>query len=71
MSETDFLHIVTEEFPKEKSPNLLTEYRQMEGWNSLNALIFVNRLKEKSGILISPKNLSETKSLGELFRLIA
>lgn len=54
--------------PGEITPE--TEFRNIRTWSSLNALIFVSRVSEETGVLISAGDLASSKTLGEIHNLI-
>lgn len=47
-----------------------TEFRKIPTWSSLNALIYVSRINEESGVLISANDLVSSKTLEDIYRLI-
>jgi acyl carrier protein len=71
LRELDFLRFTAKEFQVEYSSlSLQTEYRSLPSWSSLNALIFISAINDEYGVLISSTDLSNSKTLGELFAII-
>lgn len=67
----DFLHLTEKEFKEEN--NQLSEHtkvRNLNHWNSLNALIYISSIKEAYGVALRSTDLAERQTLGELFELI-
>ncbi len=71
LNELDFLSFTSGEFQVEQSVlSLQTEYRSLPNWSSLNALIFISAINDVYGVLISSTDLSQSKTLGDLFAMI-
>ena len=71
MSELDFLRFTAKEFQVEYSSlSFQTEYRNLPSWRSLNALIFISAINDEYGVLVSSTDLSQSKTLGDLFNII-
>ncbi|MES2691495.1 MAG: acyl carrier protein [Bacteroidota bacterium] len=47
-----------------------TLFRSLQTWSSLNALIFVSRIHEEAGVLISSEDLAQMKTFGDVYQLI-
>lgn len=47
-----------------------TPFRSLQSWSSLNALIFVSRINEETGVLISSEDLAQMKTFGDVYQLI-
>lgn len=71
MSETDFLEFTAKELLVDADKiSLSTIFRDLPRWSSLNALIYVSRIKEKYNVMISSQQLAASKSLGDIYMLI-
>jgi len=46
------------------------EFRKINTWSSLNALLFIARINEESEVLISAADLASCKTLGDIHALI-
>ncbi len=47
-----------------------TEFRQIPTWSSLNALIYISRINEETGVLISTTDLVRSKTIEDIYQLI-
>lgn len=47
-----------------------TPFRNLQSWSSLNALIFISRINEETGVLISSEDLAQLKTFGDVYQLI-
>jgi acyl carrier protein len=47
-----------------------TEFRKISSWSSLNALLFISGINERTDVLISSADLAACKTLGDIHRLI-
>jgi acyl carrier protein len=45
-------------------------FRDLENWNSLNALIYISRIHEVTGVMISSTDLAKLISFGDIYTLI-
>lgn len=52
------------------SISLETPFRHIPTWNSLNALLYISKINEETGIFITSGDLSELHSLADIFNLI-
>ena len=52
------------------SISLETRFRNIPTWSSLNALIYISRINEKTNVLITSCDLSEIDNLGDIYNLI-
>lgn len=69
--EGDFLKFVAEELQfRETELTLLSEFRKIPVWSSLNALLFISRVNEETGILISSADLAACLTLGDIHNLV-
>jgi acyl carrier protein len=55
--------------PKEKV-TLDVKFRELENWNSLNALIYISRINEETGVIISSTDLSNLKTIKDVYTLV-
>lgn len=71
MNESDFLEFTAKELLVDADKiGLSTVFRDLSRWSSLNALIYVSRIKEKYNVMISSQQLASSKSLGDIYMLI-
>lgn len=66
-----FKEIISEEFNlpiKEVKGEI--EFRNMESWSSLHALLFIARINEEEGVMLSSTDLAGCKHLEEIYKLI-
>lgn len=47
-----------------------TEFRKINTWSSLNALLFISAIHERHDVLLSAADLASCVTLGEIHRLI-
>ena len=52
------------------SINDSTKFRELDEWDSLNALSIISMVDEEFGITISKKEIKGAETLGELYNLI-
>lgn len=50
--------------------SLETEFRQISTWSSLNALIYISRINEETGVLISTGDLVISRTIDDIYQLI-
>jgi acyl carrier protein len=55
--------------PKQKV-TLDVKFRELENWNSLNALIYISRINEETGVIISSTDLSNLKTIEDVYSLV-
>ena len=71
MSEIEFLTFTSEELLVEQNTiNLQTVFRDIPRWSSLNALIYISRLREEYSVIISSRQLSESVTLNDIYQII-
>lgn len=71
ISEGGFLAFTASELMvPESSISLLTEFRKIPTWSSLNALIYVSRINEETSVLLSANDLVNSKTIGDLYQLV-
>jgi acyl carrier protein len=67
-----FIQNVTDQFDEinvELTPE--TNFRQVEGWTSLVALLVITMVDEEYGIVLPPEEMRKTNTIQELFDLVA
>lgn len=66
-----FKEIVSEEFnlPLEKVNGKIV-FREMDAWSSLHALLFIARINEEVGVMISSADLAKCTVLDDIYLLI-
>ena len=47
-----------------------TQFRTLPNWSSLNALLLISKINEKTGVFISSSDLSELNSIKDIYTLI-
>ena len=67
-----FKEIISEEFniPLEKVHGGIV-FRDMEAWSSLHALLFIAKINEEAGVMISSSDLSQCKTLTDIHEFIS
>lgn len=50
--------------------NETTEYKELDGWNSLVALSVIAMVDEEFDVTLKGNDIRDTKSIGELYQLI-
>jgi acyl carrier protein len=71
LSIEDFIDFTCREFaeaPENLNPH--TRFRDLPGWSSLNALIYISSINDEYGVLISSSDLSRCATLGDIYCLI-
>jgi acyl carrier protein len=46
--------------------SLNSKFRELPKWSSLNALLFISKINEETGVLISSATLAEMTTLGDI-----
>ncbi len=64
-----FIHYAENEL-QVKQLSERTEFRKISTWSSLNALLFISGINERTDILISSADLAACTTLGDIYRLI-
>lgn len=72
MEKEKFLENVIEilEIEDASGINDSTRFRELDEWDSLNALSIISMVDEEFGITISKKEMKSAETLGELYNLI-
>ena len=55
---------------KLEPPSGWIEFRNMEAWSSLHALLFIARINEEEGVMLSSSDLAGCKHLEDIYQLI-
>lgn len=72
MEKEKFLENVIEilEIEDASGINDSTRFRELDEWDSLNALSIISMVDEEFGVTISKKEMKSAETLGELYNLI-
>ncbi len=72
MQAADFIARIEKEFEEVKpgTITLETEFRKLEGWSSMLALILIASIDEDYGVTLSAEELGKCKSISDLFELV-
>lgn len=70
LSDLNTFILYAEDELRVKPLNADTEFRKISTWSSLNALIFISGINERTDVLISSADLAACKTLGDIHRLI-
>ncbi|MFM6935234.1 MAG: phosphopantetheine-binding protein [Flavobacteriales bacterium] len=65
-----FLSFVSEELQCDESLSLSTEFRGLAQWSSLNALLLVAAINERTDVMIHSGLLKEWTSFGDIYSYI-
>jgi len=66
-----FIEFVSKELVVAPSKlNLNLNFRELDNWSSLNALILISRINEETGITISASDLSQLTTIGDLYMFL-
>lgn len=66
-----FQQIISEEFNMDLSKvHGDIEFRNMESWSSLHALLFIARINDEEGVMLTSSDLTNCKTLREIHELI-
>lgn len=71
MTQEEFIDVIKEVFPS--SADVLgpeTRYMELSDWNSMTALVLMTTLGEHFDVSVSPDEVTEHETLGDLFRFI-
>jgi|TARA_B100001059_G_scaffold13776_1_gene11142 acyl carrier protein len=58
-----------EETPEIKI-NLNTEFRELNGWDSMTSMMVITMIDENYNVIISPEEIRKAKTVGNLFDLV-
>jgi acyl carrier protein len=66
-----FKEIISEEFNISSTEVVgEIEFRNMEAWSSLHALLFIARINEETEVMLSSADLATCKYLNDIYELI-
>ncbi len=72
MSEEEFIQFSAKELmADEKKISLETVFRDLPRWSSLNALIYISRIREEYHVAISSKQLASATTLKDIYVLVS
>jgi acyl carrier protein len=72
MNIEEFLTQLAEEFEDEPDPiKAHTVFRSLDMWSSMQALIVIARIHEDYEVLLSEKDLQQSRTFTDLFNLVA
>jgi len=72
MNKNEFLDYFTEQFD-EIDPSVVsmeTEFKQLDGWSSMVALMLIAMVDEKYGKKLTGKDIKEARTVSDLFEVI-
>lgn len=71
MLEEEFLNFTANEFQLNKnSISLSTEFREINSWSSLNALVYISSIHDSYSVLISSEKLAKSRTLRDIYNII-
>lgn len=72
MSINDFIVAIEQEFDELESGTLnsQTNYRDIEGWSSMHALIIIALVDSEYDVLLSGEDLKNTSTIQDLFEIV-
>lgn len=71
MNIADFVAHVAEEFESESQPiEATTEFRSLDMWSSMQALIVIARVNEEYEVLLSEDDLQKSQTFADLFKIV-
>ena len=47
-----------------------TAFRKISTWSSLNALVYISRINEETGVLISTSDLMNAETIQDIYQLV-
>lgn len=68
----EFTRLIENEFDDIASNSLTgdTAFEDIEGWDSMHALILIARIEEEYGVTVTAQQLKEAKSITDLFETV-
>ena len=70
MTEQDFIDKMVELMDTEEEISMDSALEEIEEWDSLSYVSFLAMARARGGGNISPKNVKEAKTIGDLYRLL-
>ena len=73
MEMNEFIEKFAEQFDDVEAPALSveTEFRKVEGWTSLVALLVINMIDEEYNVVITGDEMKKQNTVGDLYNLVA
>ena len=67
-----FINLIENEFDDIKSNSLSgdTTFQEIDGWDSMHALILIARIEEEYGVTVTAQQLKEARSIADLFETV-
>jgi len=72
MELSDFIHSIEKEF-EDVQPGTITgetEFRKLEGWSSMMALIIIAKIDADYSVTVTAEELAECNTINDLFELV-
>ncbi len=67
----DFLEILKEEFPDETEKITADfEFRNLNAWSSMQALLFIAFVDEKFDFLLTPDQIKDSKTFRDIYQIV-
>jgi acyl carrier protein len=67
----DFLEILKEEFPDETDKITADfQFRNLDTWSSMQALLFIAFIDEKFDFLLTPEQIKNAKTFSDIHKII-
>lgn len=72
MELSEFIRLIENEFQDITSGSLTgeTDFNDIEGWDSMHALILIARIEEEYGYTVTAQQLQEANTIAELFQTV-
>jgi acyl carrier protein len=71
MNQEDFIQFTAKELMTDPQKlRLESRFRDLPRWSSLNALIYISRIREEFKVTISSRQLAESVTLGDIYQLV-
>ena len=69
---TDFIQSIEKEFEEVQSGTVAgeTEFRQLEGWSSMMALIIIAKIDSEYSVTVTAEELAECSTINDLFEMV-
>jgi acyl carrier protein len=71
MSLIEFINVIEPEFDDIEKGSIRpdTDFRSIEGWNSMMALIVISKINKSFKVTITSNELAQSKSISDLYNL--
>jgi acyl carrier protein len=72
MQLTDFVQSIEKEFEDVKPGSVTgeTEFRKLEGWSSMMALIIIAKIDSDHGVTVTAEDLAKCNTINDLFEMV-